>query len=81
MNGLTETTSGQEAAFWWMGSLSLVMFLGALVVIPLIVVRIPADYFSGKRRQPAAWSRQHPVIRFVLRGAKTLLGLVFVRVH
>lgn len=39
-----------EVAFWWAGGASLVVFVAALVIVPLIVVRIPPEYFADRRR-------------------------------
>lgn len=41
---------GHEVLLWWMGVLSILMFVGTLVVIPMLVARIPADYFLHKNR-------------------------------
>lgn len=40
-----------ETWLWWAGSLSVAVFLGSLVVIPWVIVRMPADYFSSARRE------------------------------
>lgn len=34
--------------------LSVITFVGTLILIPLLVVRIPEDYFTQRRRRPAA---------------------------
>lgn len=34
-----------EISLWWMGAISILTFIGTLIVIPLIVMRIPTDYF------------------------------------
>ena len=33
-----------SAVTWWLAVVSLVMFVGSLALIPVIVVRLPADY-------------------------------------
>ena len=35
---------------------SIVMFIGSLIVVPMIAARIPADYFAHERRLPAEMS-------------------------
>ena len=39
-----------EVIFWWLTGLSLVTFIAALLIVPFLVVRIPSDYFSGRKR-------------------------------
>ncbi len=56
---------------------SLVGFVGTLVAIPFILVRLPADYFDV--RVPRAWMRDHhPVLRFIGHIVKNAVGVVFV---
>lgn len=54
------------------------MFVGSLVVIPILVARIRSDYFVS--RTPPAESRmgQHPAARIAFYAAKNLLGLVLL---
>jgi hypothetical protein len=67
-----------ETLLWWLGASSVVTFVGTLVLVPWMVVRIPADYFAHRTRHKASWADQHPVIRWVLLIAKNLLGYVFI---
>ena len=53
-------------------------FIASIVVIPVLVARIPADYFAGDQRNPPAWTDRHRVLRAILLVAKNLLGIVFV---
>ena len=40
------------------GIVSAVMFVASLILIPLIIIRLPSDYFSAPHRK---WLRTHPV--------------------
>ena len=62
----------------WLFTASLVMFLGTLVVVPMLIVRIPADYFLQGKPTEGSWRRQHPVVRYGLLGLKNAIGLVFL---
>lgn len=64
----------------WVALLSLLMFIGTLVIIPLAVVRIPPDYFCRNPRETRLWPKSHPVARALLIGFKNLLGLVLILV-
>lgn len=56
---------------------SVVMFVGSLVAIPWLLVRLPADYFDT--RVERHWMRgSHPVLRAAGLLVKNLLGGVFV---
>jgi hypothetical protein len=57
--------------------LSLVFFVGSLIAIPFILVRLPADYFDV--RVPRPWMQDHhPVLRLVGHIVKNAAGAVFL---
>ena len=62
----------------WIFGGSVLMFLGSLIVIPILVIRIRSDYFVS--RKPPAESRmgQHPAARIGFYIAKNLLGLILL---
>jgi hypothetical protein len=56
---------------------SVIAFIGTLIAIPFILLRLPEDHFDV--RVARTWMKgQHPVLRFVGRALKNLAGLVFV---
>jgi hypothetical protein len=57
---------------------SAVMFVGSLVAIPILIARIPADYFLYPRSAALPFSRSHPAVRIVLLAVKNLLGAGFL---
>jgi hypothetical protein len=65
-------------ALRWLAVLSAVTFVGTLIAIPILVARIPADYFVDPKRHRHPWTRYHPVIRGVLLAVKNLIGGAFV---
>jgi hypothetical protein len=54
------------------------MFVGALILVPLAIVRLPADYFAPPKRDKrrARWRR--PVLRAFWLAGKNFLGGVLV---
>ena len=54
------------------------MFVGSLLLMPLIVILLPADYFLHPARRPALWARYHPVLRGLILVLKNLLGVVLL---
>jgi len=69
-----------QTALQWLGIVSLVMFVGTLLAIPAIVVRLPADYFSHRRRHLRGWRPQHPLLHAMFLIAKNVVGALFVLV-
>lgn len=68
-----------ETVFLWIAGASLVVFVSALAVVPWVVVRIPSDYFSGRRRPKASKMRHHqPVAWLSLLVMKNLIGGLLV---
>ena len=56
---------------------SIFMFVGTLIAIPIILVRLPADYFDV--RIPRPWmENHHPVLRVVGHLVKNLVGIIFL---
>lgn len=56
---------------------SIVFFVGSLIAIPFILVRLPADFFDV--RVPRPWmENHHPVLRVLGHIVKNLVGAIFV---
>ncbi len=56
---------------------SIIGLVGSVITIPVILVRLPADYFDT--RIPRHWMKdRHPVLRVVGLIVKNLAGTVFV---
>lgn len=67
-----------EIAFWWIGILSMATFVGTLIIIPILVVRIPADYFNHEKQKTDHFYRLYSFIRILVLALKNLLGLIFI---
>jgi len=58
-------------------ALSLVFFVGSLIAIPFILVRLPADYFDI--RVPRPWmENHHPILRLIGHMVKNVVGAIFL---
>jgi len=56
---------------------SIVGFVGSLIAIPWILIRLPSDYFDT--RVPRHWMKNHhPVLRLVGLIIKNTIGVVFL---
>lgn len=61
----------------WLAGASVVGFVGSLIGIPWVLVRLPADYFDT--RVPRRWmAGRHPVLRSVGLALKNIIGVVFL---
>jgi len=69
--GLDKTTA------WWIVIASAVTIFAALVAVPPLVVRIPADYFAHPRRSRVEWPRRRSWLRLVGLIVKNLFGCAF----
>lgn len=79
LHNLMDWFGTHPAALWWSGAISLVMFVGTLIVVPILLVKMPADYFrKSPRRSGDDWLGQNPALRWTARISKNLLGLLLV---
>lgn len=60
------------------GLVSVATFVLSLLLIPVIIVRIPEDYFSRAKREAKRWKGMNPLLRTCLSLLKNLLGLVLL---
>jgi hypothetical protein len=68
-----------KIAFWWIGILSIATFVGTLIIIPILIIRIPADYFKRRvQKQKLCYKDKHAVICCIGIVFKNILGALFV---
>ena len=68
-----------EAAIWYLAAFSMASFIGTLLLVPVLVIRIPEDYFAEKKRHRwEPWAHEHPLIRWSLLIAKNTLGYIII---
>ncbi len=61
----------------WFAVSSVFMFVGTLIAIPIILMRLPADYFDT--RIPRPWmENHHPVLRLLGHIVKNVVGAIFL---
>lgn len=67
-----------ETLFWWLFAGSIITFVATLVIVPILIVRLPYDYFSHHRRHSLSRSKQHVLIRVPLVILKNTLGAILL---
>jgi hypothetical protein len=63
---------------WWIVSVSAVMFVAGLLLLPWLLARMPSDYFLTHRDYLPHWKQTHPVLRYVVLGVRNLIGLALI---
>ena len=63
---------------WMLGISSVLMFIGSLILIPVLISRIPADYFTREARPGGSFFSRHPLLRLLGLIVKNIFGVVFV---
>ncbi len=75
---MIEWIQNNEIMVWWLVVSSAATFLVSLVLVPLLVVRIPSDYFTHKKRHIKRPEKYPPAIRIIVLILKNLMGLALV---
>jgi hypothetical protein len=62
----------------WLFAASIVMFIGSLIAVPWLIVRVPADYFLRQGHYADRWKPRHPWLRLAFLTAKNAVGLILL---
>lgn len=62
----------------WLGGSSVLMFVGSLLLIPLVVLRMQPDYFLPERDRTESMARKHPVWRALGLALKNVCGAILL---
>ncbi|MHC4547352.1 MAG: hypothetical protein ACYTEZ_01135 [Planctomycetota bacterium] len=73
---MLEWLEDRPELLWWAGALSLGTLAVSLLLIPVVIARMPHDYFVRRRPTSASWSGRHPLLRLAVLAGKNLLGLL-----
>ncbi len=68
------------ALLWWMAALSAATAVVGLIAGPLVLARLPADYYARTRQPSRPWNDVHPLARAALLIGKNVLGCALVLV-
>lgn len=58
-------------------SLSIISFVGSLILIPYIIVNMPSDYFIISRMEFINNRIKHPILRVIVHFMKNFMGTLF----
>ena len=68
----------EVALGWWLSAVSALMFVGSLLCVPWLVIRIPTDYFVRRQHVVDRFRPRHPLVRAALLTLKNICGVVLV---
>lgn len=66
------------ALLGWVSTISILTFIASLVLVPIIAVRIPANYFDEAHRGEARLRRTRPAVYMAVRAFKNVLAVILV---
>ena len=58
----------------WLGLLSLVTFIGSLLVVPWLILRMKPDYFIRHQREVVERQQRHPLLTFIIYAVRNVTG-------
>ena len=73
-----EWSKSHQAILWWTFAGSLALMLLTPITVAWAVLRLPADYFTKRRRRPLDTWQKNRVARPLMLVAKNLLGVVLL---
>lgn len=62
----------------WLGIASVAMFLATLLALPIVIARLPPDYFSAGKEPESMWAQSHPALRITMRILRNALGVLLL---
>jgi hypothetical protein len=62
----------------WVFTLSILMFVGSLLLLPVLVARIRSDYFVRRTPPAESWLGQHIAVWVTFYAVKNLLGVILL---
>jgi hypothetical protein len=75
---MAEWIRSNPGAVWGISLLSVACFIATLLLLPLLIVHIPEDYFVRKKRLPVRRSKVRTWLYLPVIMAKNLLGILFI---
>ena len=78
LNEILNWVRNHEAILPWLAILSVLTFIGSLIVIPVLVIHIPQKYFLHQKRKPAVNPARNPGLHLAILVIKNIFGVLFV---
>lgn len=78
---LAAWVENNEQLLWWLAASSLIVFIASLILVPWLIVRIPADYFvkdDQSRSSLRSLLGPRPLVIALVRVLRNVIGISFV---
>jgi hypothetical protein len=75
---MLEWIQNHETLLWWLAASSVIAFVSTLVAVPILLVRIPFDYYARGKDHAKPSIEFHPMVPAILVIGKNALGCVLV---
>lgn len=75
---MLEFFNENETFFYWSTLIGVVGLLISLIIVPWIVIKLPADYFYEEHRKKCPWGHCPPIIRSIILVLKNILGVILI---
>ena len=75
---MMDWVQSHEVLLWWLSAVSVLMFVGSIILVPWLVVRMPTDYFVRQQHYVDRRKPRHPLLRIVFFAMKNLIGSLLV---
>lgn len=59
---------------------TLILFIGAAIIVPMIIVKMDKAYFTLEHRQKDSWRIRHPALKPIIMFIRNCLGVLLVLV-
>jgi len=67
-----------ETLLAYLGMLSFITFFLTLLLVPVLIIQMPADYFLYDRKDLKQFRREHPFVRIITAVIKNIFGVIFI---
>src|SRR5262245_52832057 len=78
LHNLLAWLAGHERFVAYALALSMLTFVGSIVLVTALIVRMPSDYFSKREAPSHGWPGLHPAVRLAFIIGKNLVGVVIM---
>ena len=75
---MLEWLRSHQTLMGWIFALSGVMFVGGLVLMPILIARMGPDHFVRRNPPVESWRGRHPAVRLAGVAVKNVVGVVLL---
>lgn len=67
-----------ESTLWYVGIISIMTFVGSLLLVPILIIKLPENYFLSAQRSATGMKLKHPVRHFMMKTLKNMAGIALI---